>query len=234
MRERLDDALITMAISTSSSLSGQGTGVHLDLPIPPTMSPSYLFMRGLSSTSHTLRRRKAGAPTACWQQLCPLARCTLDGTDSWRGVSTAGLSLALVVFIRERSAPAEALEIDVAVRVEPHPLRFEQGVLDRLVMPITARADTACRIDHPLPRNIRTSRQGMQGIADGSGGAGMAKPAGDLPVGRHLSRRDLRHQTIDRRIEIRDLCGTGACRFHPSHPFHRSPEAASSALHRNT
>jgi hypothetical protein len=51
----------------------------------------------------------------------------------------------------------------------------------------------------------------MQCITDGSGGAGMSEPAGDLPVGGHLAEWDLCHQTIDRGIEIRDICCIGAC-----------------------
>jgi hypothetical protein len=97
-------------------------------------------------------------------------------------------------------------------------------------MPITARADAACCVDHPLPRNVRAGRQGMERIADGSGGAGMAKPAGDLPIGGDLSRRDLHYQTIDRRVKIGDICGTGGCRSHLHHPHHCSPEATSSGL----
>jgi hypothetical protein len=97
-------------------------------------------------------------------------------------------------------------------------------------MSITARADAACRIDHPLPRDVRAGRQSMERIADGSGGAGMAKPAGDLPIGGDLSQRDLRHQTIDRRIKIGDIRCPGGCRSHPHHPCHRSPEATSPGL----
>jgi hypothetical protein len=92
-------------------------------------------------------------------------------------------------------------------------------------MRMAARADAPRGVDDALPWDVGARGQRMQRIADRPRRAGVPEKASDLPVRRDLPRWDLRHQTIDRGVEIRHLPCLHLPSFRPAMRCHPLPSA---------
>lgn len=93
--------------------------------------------------------------------------------------------------------PAEAFEIDATALVELHAFALEKLPLLFLADPLAAQAHLATRVDHAMPRNRRSVRERVQGIADLSGVTPEASKRRDLTVRGHTPGRYGAHHFVD-------------------------------------